>query len=220
MKIRVLVPMLALATASCVGGGGAPPAAGPAGGGAAPDDDAALRVPPWTAEQAAEGGTTYANAQAGVRFPAQVQGIDRKKIVVYSREGPDAGFHYQGALEMNGGRCNATISVYVYPAKEDDAVHFDGVVAAITTKNPEARAASGLVDLTPAYGGPVRQATLSNQVNGVAVDEMVSLSRRGPWFVKFRTTTGPAGLAACKLGLLAFVASVQEPRTPAFSTSP
>lgn len=109
-------------------------------------------------------------------------------------------------------KCLYALSVYVYPATEPLDRHLEAVRAEIIRANPDARPTKRILNLDQEHEGTGAHAGYLNDVNRLESFEAVSIYERAGWFIKYRTTIGPAEDLACEQRLRAAVAEMHVPK--------
>jgi hypothetical protein len=208
------IPFVAFLAAGCVTGGGERSLSSEklSAGRSVPAGnriDALFLRAPWSTITDSTGGVVYTQERARLRFLPHAGGLERTKIHIYDETRNDVGFHYGGAFVQSEPKCLYALSVYVYPATEPLGRHLKAVVAEITRANPDARETERTINLDRDHGGTGVHAGYLNDINGLESFEGVSIFERGGWFIKYRTTIGPAENPACEQRIRAAIAGMQ-----------
>jgi hypothetical protein len=217
MFIRPL-PLAVLIVASCATGA-LEPSSTPGNRSAAGRQPVASRIPalfqraPWSTTTDPAGQLVHVQEQARLQFRPRSGELERTKIRVYDEATNDVGFFYGGAFAHLPPKCIYGLTVYVYPATEPLDRHLEAVRAEMTRANPDARAIRRIINLDEEHGGTGVHAGYLNDVNGLESFEGVSVFERAGWFIKYRTTIGPAADITCEQRLRTAVGGMHVPAT-------
>jgi hypothetical protein len=203
-----------LLASGCVTGGrdrssssATPPGAVPAP--SASQIPALFQQAPWSTTTDSEGQVVFLQKQVRLQFAPQAGESERRTIRIYDARRNDVGFFYGGQFPKAKARCIYGLSVYLYPATEPLSVHLDAVRAEIIRANPDAKNTKRVLNLDDDHGGNGVHAGYLNVINGLESFEGVSIYERGGWFIKYRTTMGPAEESACEQEVRTAVAAMQ-----------
>jgi hypothetical protein len=173
---------------------------------------ALFRRAPWSTTTDPEGHFIHVQGQAHLQFGPRSGELERTKIRVFDEARNDIGFFYGGAFQHSPPKCIYGLTVYVYPATEPLDRHLEALRAEIIRANPGARPTQRILNLDQEHEGTGAHAGYLNNVNGLESFEGVSIYERAGWFIKYRTTIGPAEDLACEQRLRAAVAGMQVPK--------
>jgi hypothetical protein len=211
------IVLTAVLLAGCATGQqpGSSAASGPAPRSQAEDDGsqppAFLSRPPWSMKKDLGGNFIHFQAEARMQFPASAGGLDRQSVRIYDEGTNDVGVSYAGALPVSKPECLYGLSVFVYPATEPLARHLEAVRAEFLKANPGAVPADRVLSLDASHGDTGVHAAYLNDINSLESFEGISLYVRGRWFIKYRTTFGPARRAGCQQRIREAVSAMQLP---------
>ena len=170
---------------------------------------ALFRQAPWAIETDADGNVVHIQEEAGVQFPLHAGELGREKARIYDEKRNDVGFFYGGAFTSSKAKCLYGLSVFVYPATEPLDRHLEAVRAELIRANPQASPTGRVLSLDTSHGGVGVHAGYLNEINNLESFEGVSIYERGGWFVKYRTTIGPAENLECEQRIRNAVAEMQ-----------
>ena len=164
---------------------------------------------PWSTTADFAGQLVLSQDQVHLQFAPYAGELERTKIRVYDERRNDVGFFYGGAFSKSKPKCIYGLSVYVYPATEPLSRHLEAVRAEIVRANPDARTTERVLNLDDDHGVTGVHAGYLNAINGLESFDGVSIYERAGWFIKYRTTMGPAEDSACEQRIQSAVAAMQ-----------